>query len=84
MAPVFIERIYSYVRSSLDELLERQCLLQAELKEDIGRLLEEKRQLFHYTIEQGKVRFEQGIKALQKRQKIGSWTYLHRNNLCTP
>jgi len=67
--------------SPLDELLERLHLIQVELEDEIDRLLEEKRQAFHYTIEQGKVRFEQGIKALQKRQKIGSWTYLRRARL---
>ncbi len=63
-------------KSALDTILDRLNELQQELELEIDRLLEEKRQLFHYTIEQGKVKFEAGIKALQAREKISSWNYL--------
>jgi hypothetical protein len=38
--------------------------------------LKEKRAQFHYHLERGKVSFEQGMKALQKRQRTGIWHYL--------
>jgi hypothetical protein len=67
--------------SPLDNLLDRLNRLQAELEIEVDRLLEEKRQLFHYTIEQGKVKFESGIKALQMKEKISSWNYLKNARL---
>jgi hypothetical protein len=67
--------------STLDNLLDRLNKLQAELEIEIDRLLEEKRQLFHYTIEQGKVKFESGIKALQMKEKVSSWNYLRNARL---
>lgn len=63
-------------KPSLDDILSRLHELQAELESEIDRLLREKRELFHYTYEKGKVRFEQGIKVLQKHQKEGVWSYL--------
>lgn len=62
--------------SSIDEVLNRLHSLQAELEAEIDKLLQEKREQFKYTLEQGKVRFEQGIKAIQRHQKVGLWTYL--------
>jgi len=62
--------------STLDEVLERLHALQAEVEEEIDRLLDEKRELFKYTLEQGKVRFDQGMKTLQLQQRTGIWTYL--------
>jgi hypothetical protein len=60
----------------IDDILQRLHALQNELEMEIDRLLKEKRQRFHYNLERGKVRFEQGIKALQKRQRTGLWHYL--------
>lgn len=60
----------------LEEILGRLQKLQVELELEIDQLLKEKRQQFHYTLEQGKVRFEQGFKALQRQQRIGLWRYL--------
>lgn len=65
-------------KNTLDEILSRLHALQMELEEEIDRLLAEKRELFHYTLEQGKVRFERGIKLLQKRKRIAAWRYLLR------
>lgn len=62
--------------TSIDDILQRLQSLQTELEAEIDSLLEEKRQLFHYTLEKGKVRFEQGMKSLQRHQKIGLWHYL--------
>lgn len=62
--------------SPLDDILDRLHTLQGELEAEIDRLLSDKRQLFRYTMEQGKVRFEQGMKVLQRHQRKGIWTYL--------
>lgn len=63
-------------KSTLEEILGRLQKLQAELEIEIDQLLKEKRRQFHYTLEQGKVRFEQGFKAIQRQQRIGLWSYL--------
>ena len=63
-------------KSSIDDLMQRLHGLQHELEIEIERLLKEKREYFHYTLEQGKVCFEQGILALQRRQRTGLWHYL--------
>ncbi len=62
-------------RTSIDDILHRIQSLQTELEAEIDSLLEEKKQLFHYTIKQGKVHFEQGVRAFQRHQKIGLWHY---------
>ena len=58
--------------SSIDVILGRLYSLQLELENEIDQLLNEKRDQFRYTFEQGKVRFEKGIRALQSQHKIGS------------
>lgn len=63
-------------KTTLEEILERLQNLQTELESEIEQLLREKRRQFHYTLEQGRVRFEQGFKALQRQQRIGLWHYL--------
>jgi len=63
-------------KPTLEEILGRLQKLQAELEIESDQLLKEKRRQFHYTLEQGKVRFEQGFKALQRQQRIGLWRYL--------
>jgi hypothetical protein len=63
-------------KARLDDILERMHALQAELEGEIERLIAEKRQLFHFTVERGKVRFEDAMKALQKRHRVGVWAYL--------
>jgi len=65
-------------KNTLDEILERLHTLQAELEEEIERLYNEKRQVFRYTLEQGKVRFEKGVRLLQRHQKIALWIYIAR------
>ena len=62
--------------STLDDILERLHSLQSELEKEIDQLLEEKRRQFNYTLEQGKVRFAQGILALQRHQKVGLLAYI--------
>jgi len=68
-------------RSQLDEILRRLQELEEEFEMELERVLEEKRQLFQYHFEQGRVRFEQGIKALQRQQRVGVWSYLRNARL---
>ena len=46
----------------VDNLIQRLQTLQLELEKEIDSLLKEKREQFRYSLEQGKVRFEQGMK----------------------
>ena len=62
--------------SRIDDILTHLHALQAELELEFDQLLQEKRDQFRYTLEQGKVRFDQGMKALQRHQRIGLWEYL--------
>ena len=64
--------------STLDEILNRIHALQLELEDEIDRLLSEKRQQFRYRLDQGKVRFEQGIQSLQRHHKVSLWTFLRK------
>ncbi len=62
--------------SSIDDIVKRLRKLQVELEQEIDQLLTEKQQQFRYNLQKGKVQFEQGIKALQRRYKIGAFRYL--------
>jgi hypothetical protein len=55
--------------------------MQTELESEIDRVLEEKRELFCYTLHQGRVRFEQSIISLQQAQRTGIWAYLRSARL---
>ena len=66
---------------NLDDILNRLHRLQTELETEIDRPLREKRELFHYNFEKGRVRFEQGMKALQKHQCVGVLRYLFTSRL---
>ncbi len=67
--------------SPIDDFLNRLHALQAELEAEIDHLSREKRQLFQYTLERGRVRFEQGMQALHRHQKVGLWAYLRTARL---
>lgn len=67
--------------SRFDELLKRLRTTQKELESEMERLLDEKRQQFHYTLEHGKVRFEEKVNAFQREYKVGSWRYLRHAKL---
>ena len=60
----------------IDDIVGRLQELQAELETEIEKLLDEKREQFRYTLERGKVHFEEGVHALQRRHKMGVWNYL--------
>ena len=62
--------------STIDDILERLKSLEAELEIAVDQLLEEKRELFRYTLNKGRVQFDYGIKMLQKHQRTGLWHYL--------
>jgi hypothetical protein len=64
--------------STIDEILNRLHTLQAELEREIDELLNEKSQQFQYTLERGRVRFTQGMLALQRHRKTGLWSYLRQ------
>lgn len=66
---------------TLDDILGRLHELQTELESEIDRVLDEKRELFRYTLDQGRVRFEQSIIALQRAQRTGIWAYLRSARL---
>ena len=63
-------------RLNRDEIVQRLQDLRSEIETEIGRLLKEERILFHYTVERSRVRFEAGVKKLQKRYRINSLRYL--------
>jgi hypothetical protein len=62
-------------RSAVDEILERLHALQEDLEAEIDHLLDERRAQFRYRLVRGRVRFEEGVKALQERQRMGLWAY---------
>lgn len=62
----------------IDELLQHLQATQQELAEEIDRLLEEKRSQFHYSVRQGRVRFERGMRELQRRYRQGLLRYVLR------
>ena len=61
---------------TLDRILSRLNSLQEELEREIDHLLRKKREQFRYTLQQGKVRFEHGVQALQRHHKTRLWAYL--------
>ncbi len=60
----------------LDEILQRLHQTEAELQQEIDRLLEEKRQQFHYQLRRGKVVFEKNVRRWQRQHRTGVWKYL--------
>lgn len=62
--------------STMDDLIRRLQVLKTELEEEIENILTEKRKQFQYSLKQGKVRFEESIKTLQRHHKTGVFRYL--------
>ena len=62
--------------STMDDLIKRLQSLKTELEDEIDSILTEKRKQFQYTLEQGKVRFEESMKTLQRHRKTGVIRYL--------
>jgi len=68
-------------KSTIDDILERLKILETELETEIDQLLSEKRELFRYTLDKGKVQFEHGIKVLQRHQRTGLLKYIFAAHL---
>jgi len=60
----------------IEELLQRLQATEQELGNEIDRLLEVKRRQFHYTVQRGRVRFERGMRELQRRYRQGLLRYV--------
>jgi len=63
-------------QSKIDELLAHLHTLEQKLEQEFEQLLQEKRELFQYKLQKGKVQFENSIKTLQRDYKRNSWGYL--------
>ena len=68
-------------KSRIDEILNHLYELQKDLETEIDKVLTDKRALFQYTLEQGKVRFEEGMRTLHASQQTGIWQYLKTSEL---
>lgn len=62
--------------SRIDEILNKLYELQKDLEVEIDNVLSEKRDLFQYTLEQGRIKFEEGVRALHQSQKTGVIKYI--------
>lgn len=62
--------------SKLNEILSRLRNTERELEVELDRLLEQKREEFHYTLRRGKVVFERQVRKLQRAQRTSSLRYL--------
>ena len=62
--------------SLIEQILSRLHEVQSELNAEFDRLLEDNRERFRYTLQQGKVVFDQGVAYLQRQQRTGVWPYL--------
>lgn len=62
----------------LNEILSRINAAQKELEAELDRLLQEKREQFHYSLRRGKVVFELNVRRLQRTQRISGWQYVRR------
>ena len=60
----------------IDELLVRFKSARDELESEVERVLETKREKFKYTLRKGKVVFDREVKRLQRRQRVGSLSYV--------
>ena len=67
--------------SLIEQILSRLHEVQSELNTEFDRLLEANRERFRYTLQQGKVVFDQGVAYLQRQQRTGLWRYLRASPL---
>lgn len=63
--------------SEISELLEDMRRLQAQMEQ----FFDEARERFHYTLEDGRVRFTEEVQALHRRYRVSSLRYLLDSNL---
>ncbi|MGD8208070.1 MAG: hypothetical protein PVH47_08330 [Thiohalocapsa sp.] len=59
-----------------EQILARLHAAQTELNAEIDRLLAANRERFRYTLERGRVVFDQGVHYLQRQRRTGVWHYL--------
>jgi hypothetical protein len=64
------------LKTRFDEILHRLGLVQQELDGELDRLLADGRKRFGYTLERGRVVFEQGMRGLHLQQRTGIWAYI--------
>ncbi len=64
--------------SKLEELFNRLHQTEQELQTELDKLLEQKRQQFHYQIRRGKVVFEKNVRRWQRQHRTGIWNYLRQ------
>jgi len=69
------------MNTRIEELLARIKELEKELSVELEQDLEVIRRHFDYTIEQGRIRFQQGAVAAQKRLRTGLFQYLRESNI---
>ncbi len=62
--------------SRLDDILDRLHAAERDLADELDRLVSRNQARFRYTLRRGKVRFEHGIRALQREHRIGMFAYL--------
>ncbi len=65
-------------KTRLDEILARLHATERELQQELDRLLEEKREQFHYQLRRGRVVFERGMRRWQRQHRTGLWRYLRQ------
>ena len=68
-------------QSQFEEILERIQNLHVQLEEEFDHLLAEKQGQFRYSLEKGKVVFEQGVRKFQQSHRTGIWKYLREAKL---
>ena len=68
-------------QSRVDEILAHLYQLQKDLENEIDNVLSEKRELFQYTVEKGRIKFEEGIKALHINSRIGLIQYIKNSEI---
>jgi hypothetical protein len=68
-------------QTKLDAILQQLHSLQAELDIELERALKEKRDLFHYSLEKGRIRFEEGMRKIQRSRRTGLWRYFREARL---
>ena len=68
-------------QTKLDAILQQLHSLQHELDIEVDRVLKEKRDLFHYSLKKGKIRFEEGMRKLQRSRRTGLWRYFREARL---
>jgi len=66
------------LKTQFDEILHRLRLVQQELDGELDRLLADGRKRFGYTLERGRVVFEQGMRGLHLQQRTGIWDYIRQ------